>query len=113
MLLKLCFIFKNLVLLQKEEEKTKQETVAQSLTQQRAKCGPVIDPTAYTFMYIYIYMRACREIINWARFGHFEGYCLGQVRVTIWAKFVFFAHFIVVSSDFCTFSYHFVFFAQL
>ena len=36
-------------------------------------------------LYIYIHC----EVIIWAKFGVFESYYLGQVRVIIWAKFVF------------------------
>ena len=46
---KLCFLFKNLIFLQKEEAK-KKEHVDQLLTQQRVKCGPNIDPTAYIYI---------------------------------------------------------------
>ena len=49
------------------------------------------------------------EVVIWAKFGLFMGYFLGQVGVIIWAK-VILAIFIAVSSDFCTLSYHFVFF---
>ena len=63
-------------------------------------------------IYIYVYMHACCEVIVWARFGPFRGYYLGQVGVIIWGKIIL-ANFMVVSSDFCTSSYHFVSFAQL
>ena len=45
------------------------------MTLKTPKCGPVIDPTAYIYIYIY-----CGVII-WAKFGLFI--------VTNWAKFVF------------------------
>ena len=32
-------------------------------------------------LYIYIYI-----VINWAKFGHFKCYYLGQVGIIIWAK---------------------------
>ena len=53
--------------------------------------------------YIYIY----GEVSIWFKFGPFRGYYLVQVGAIIWSKFVFWPIFIVVSSDFCTLSYHF------
>ena len=50
----------------RKKKKENQRTVAQLLTQQRAKCGPVIDPTAH----IYI----CCGVIVWAKFGLFNSY---------------------------------------
>ena len=52
-------------------------------------------------IYIYIYINK--------KFGLFRGYFLGQVGVIIWAKVMFSPIFTVVSSDFCTLIYNFVF----
>ena len=49
---KLVF-FKNLILPAEEDTiYPRNKIVAQLLTQQRAKCGPVNDPTAYVYVYI-------------------------------------------------------------
>ena len=67
--------------------------------------GSIKHPAAY--IYIYIYM--CCEVIIWAKFGHLKGYYLGQVRVIIWAKFVFSLYLQWFQAIFCKLSYHFVF----
>ena len=70
----------------------------------------------YLSMYLSIYpsfsinIHICCEVSIWAKFGHLKRYHLGQVRVVIWAKFVFWPLFIVGSSNFCKLSYHFYFF---
>ena len=38
---------------------------------------------------IYIYIYICCEVINWSKFGLFNGYKLVQVRVTNWSKVIF------------------------
>ena len=58
------------------------------------------------WMYEYIYIYICCEVIIWAKFGHFRCYYLGQVGVIIWAKLFlayktsgfkrFFAHTVII-----------------
>ena len=62
----------------------------------------------YVYMYVCIYI--CCEVIIGAKFGHLKGYYLGQVRVIIWAKFVFglnfyigFRRFLQTQLSFCVF----------
>ena len=59
----------------------------------------------YIYVYIYVFIY---KVIIWSKFGLLRGYYLVQVGVIIWSK-VIFGLFSVVSNDFCTLTYHFVF----
>ena len=56
------------------------------------------------FIYIYCHIDICCEVIIWAKFGLFERYYLGQVRVDIWAKVICgFKRFLHIQLAFCVF----------
>ena len=70
-----CFLKSSFSLQEEEHNKQRnQKTVAQFLTQQRAPCGPAIDPTIYIYTYAniniyiythrYIYLDALKEKIS-------------------------------------------------
>ena len=106
-------LLKSLVLpAERRRTKKTKENVDQLLTQQRAKCGPIVDPTKGKMwtnywpynVYIHISMHAVKLL---------SGPSLAILDVIIWAKWVllsgpslFFSLFYSVSSDVCTLNYH-------
>ena len=133
-----CFllVFKNPLLsagrmnfLKIKKQKNK-KNFDQFLTYKSANLGPAFNFTTYiyiygniwqlyiynvyvhVFMYMYVFMYVCTYVL-WSYYQvqvwPFQGYCLVQVGVITWSRFVFLPISIVVSSVFCTVSYHFVF----
>ena len=68
-----------------EKQKINKGTPAQLWTLQRAKSGPVIDPTAcYIYIYIYIFMCVCRVCVcvDQREAGRWRGCMSEEVVVT-------------------------------